>query len=84
MLELGTYAEEAHRKIGRLLSELSVDVFIAVGPLMSFAASEYAGDVLTAAKPEDAGNLLKGIWKAGDTVLIKGSRGMRMEKVLEG
>lgn len=84
MLELGTYAEEAHRKIGRLLSELSVDVFIAVGPLMSFAASEYAGEVLTAAKPEDAGNLLKGIWKAGDTVLIKGSRGMRMEKVLEG
>ncbi|MDQ7786531.1 MAG: UDP-N-acetylmuramoyl-tripeptide--D-alanyl-D-alanine ligase [Thermodesulfovibrionales bacterium] len=82
MLELGTYAEEAHRKIGRLLSELSVDVFIAVGPLMSFAVSEYTGDVLTAAKPEDAGNLLKGIGKVGDTVLVKGSRGMRMERVL--
>jgi len=84
MLELGTYAEEAHRKIGRLLSELSVDVFIAVGPLMSFAAAEYAGNALTAPKPEDAGNLLKGIWEAGDTVLMKGSRGMRMERVLEG
>jgi UDP-N-acetylmuramoyl-tripeptide--D-alanyl-D-alanine ligase len=84
MLELGTYAEEAHRKIGRLLSELSVDILIATGPLMSFAASEYTGIALTASTSEDAGNLLRGIYKTGDTILIKGSRGMRMERVLEG
>ncbi|MFZ5907680.1 MAG: UDP-N-acetylmuramoyl-tripeptide--D-alanyl-D-alanine ligase [Nitrospirota bacterium] len=82
MLELGIYGEEAHRKIGRLLTELSVDVFIAVGPLMAYAASEYPGTVLTATTSEEAGNLLKRIWNAGDTVLVKGSRGMRMERVL--
>jgi UDP-N-acetylmuramoyl-tripeptide--D-alanyl-D-alanine ligase len=83
MLELGTYAEEAHRKIGRLLSELSVDVLIATGPLMSFAASEYTGNAFAARTSEDARNLLRGLYKAGDTILIKGSRGMRMERVLE-
>jgi UDP-N-acetylmuramoyl-tripeptide--D-alanyl-D-alanine ligase len=84
MLELGTYAEEAHRKIGRLLSELSVDVFIATGPLMSFAASEYTGNAFAARTSRDAGNLLRGIYETGDTILVKGSRGMRMERVLEG
>jgi UDP-N-acetylmuramoyl-tripeptide--D-alanyl-D-alanine ligase len=84
MLELGIYAEEAHRKIGRLLSELSVDVFIATGPLMSFAASEYKGNAFAAQTSKDAGNLLRGIYETGDTILVKGSRGMRMEKVLEG
>jgi UDP-N-acetylmuramoyl-tripeptide--D-alanyl-D-alanine ligase len=84
MLELGTYSEEAHRKIGRLLSELSVDVFIATGPLMSFAVSEYTGKAFVARTSEDARNLLRGIYKAGDTILIKGSRGMRMERVMEG
>ncbi|MBM4128858.1 MAG: UDP-N-acetylmuramoyl-tripeptide--D-alanyl-D-alanine ligase, partial [Nitrospira sp.] len=83
MLELGSYAEEAHRKIGRLLSELAVDVFIAVGPLMSLAASEFSRSVYTVPGAPEAGNCLKSISKDGDTILIKGSRGMMMEKVLE-
>jgi UDP-N-acetylmuramoyl-tripeptide--D-alanyl-D-alanine ligase len=82
MLELGNYQEEAHRKIGRLMSEHSVDIFIAVGPLMSVAASEFHGVVHKVKSPEEAGRLLREIWQQGDTVLIKGSRGMHMEKVL--
>jgi UDP-N-acetylmuramoyl-tripeptide--D-alanyl-D-alanine ligase len=83
MLELGPYGEEAHRKIGRILSGLSVEIFIAVGPLMGFAASEYRGTVYTVKTSGEAGELLRDIWKKADTVLIKGSRGMQMEKVLE-
>ena len=77
MLELGPYEEEAHRELGRFMSELSIDIFIAVGPRMAFAASEFDGSA------EEAGKLLRNIWETGDTVLIKGSRGMRMETVLE-
>ena len=84
MLELGFYGEDAHRNIGRLLSALNIDIFIAVGPLMGMAASEFQGDVHILRTAEEAGSLLKRLWQQGDTVLIKGSRGMHMEKVLEG
>jgi len=83
MLELGPYEEEAHRKIGRLLSELPVEIFIAVGPRMAFAASEFKGVAYTLPSASEAGRLLREIRQEGDTILIKGSRGMHMEKVLE-
>lgn len=83
MLELGPYEEEAHRKIGMLMSELPVDIFIAVGQRMAFAASEFKGEVYKLGTSVEAGRILKNIYKKGDTVLIKGSRGMNMEKVLE-
>ena len=84
MLELGPYEEEAHRKIGRLLSELAVEIFIAVGPRMAFAAPEFKGNVYTLPSASEAGLLLREIRKRGDIILIKGSRGMHMERVLEG
>ncbi len=83
MLELGPYEEEAHRKIGILMSELPVDIFIAVGHRMAFAASEFKGEVHKLNTSTEAGRMLKDLDKKGDTVLIKGSRGMNMEKVLE-
>lgn len=84
MLELGSFEEEAHRELGRFLSKLSIDIFIAVGPCMSVAASEFNGTVYPLSRAEDAGKVLRNVWQTGDAVLIKGSRGMRMEKVLEG
>ena len=83
MLELGVYEEEAHRQLGRLMSGLQIDIFIAVGPRMAFAVSEFPGEVYSLQAAAEAGRLLKDILKEGDTVLIKGSRGMRMEKALE-
>jgi UDP-N-acetylmuramoyl-tripeptide--D-alanyl-D-alanine ligase len=83
MLELGLYEEEAHRRIGRLLSELPVEIFIAVGPRMAFAASEFKGIVYTLPSASEAGKLLREVREKGDIILIKGSRGMHMEKVLE-
>jgi UDP-N-acetylmuramoyl-tripeptide--D-alanyl-D-alanine ligase len=83
MLELGSYEEEAHRRLGKLMSGLSVDIFIAVGARMAFAASEFSGSVYKLQNAIEAGKLLKEISREGDTVLIKGSRGMNMDKVLE-
>ena len=84
MLELGSYEEEAHRELGRCMSELSIDIFLAVGTRMAFAASAFRGSVYILNNPEEAGRFLRNIWGTGDTVLIKGSRGMHMERVLEG
>lgn len=84
MLELGPYEKEAHRKIGRLLRELSIDILITVGSRMIFAAKEFKGRFYKVKTAEAAGRLLQDIHKKGDTILIKGSRGMYMEKVLGG
>jgi UDP-N-acetylmuramoyl-tripeptide--D-alanyl-D-alanine ligase len=84
MLELGTYAAEAHRDIVRRMSQSGIDVFIAVGAEMTSASAEFTGACYTTQDSPSAGALLSGIWKKGDAVLIKGSRGMKMELVLDG
>ncbi|MBU4320476.1 MAG: UDP-N-acetylmuramoyl-tripeptide--D-alanyl-D-alanine ligase [Nitrospinae bacterium] len=86
MLELGPYAEEAHRKIGEWMSALPIDVFIGVGPLMSTAHSVFVKtgrQSFSVSTAEEAGRILTGLCREGDTIVVKGSRGMGMEKVLE-
>lgn len=83
MLELGPYGDEAHRRLVRWISGLPIDIFVAVGPLMSSAALEFSGRVYKFQSSTEAREMIKEIFKEGDTVLIKGSRGMNMERVLE-
>ncbi|GBE31471.1 UDP-N-acetylmuramoyl-tripeptide--D-alanyl-D-alanine ligase [bacterium BMS3Bbin05] len=90
MLELGSYAEEAHRKLGAWLAGLPVDIFVAVGPLMALAANEFRNsrngiskDVYTVNDADSAKGLIRDITGEGDTILVKGSRGMNMEHILE-
>lgn len=87
MLELGAYAEKAHRKIGAMMSGFKVDIFIAVGPMMSKAAEEFSQEnnkVMVVSDAVEAGRLLSEIAAEGDTILFKGSRGMNMELAFEG
>ncbi|GMT47075.1 MAG: UDP-N-acetylmuramoyl-tripeptide--D-alanyl-D-alanine ligase [bacterium] len=88
MLELGSYGEQAHRKLGRWLATLDVDVLIAVGDLMSYTCEEFSSGngrvkALHVKDPREAREILLGMVGKDDTVLIKGSRGMRLEGVLE-
>jgi len=82
MLELGDYAGEAHKKLLGLVSDLKIDMLIAVGPEMMKAAKEFQGTCYKAEDAERARSVLLSIFDKGDAILIKGSRGMRMEKVL--
>ena len=91
MLELGRYSEEAHRRLGACLARLPVDVFIAVGPMMEAACAEFSAVcgggsgrlALSCADSVAAAKALMENLRTGDTVLVKGSRGVRMERVLE-
>lgn len=84
MLELGAESEPAHRELGRLLAGTGVDFFIAVGPMMRSAADEFVksgGRAAIAVDSAEAMRLFSDSVRPGDTVLVKGSRGMRMERV---
>lgn len=84
MFELGEVSEELHRDLGRFLKELPVQKLLLFGEEMRFAAEECpnllplwfktAQDV-----KETAAEELKGL----DLVLIKGSRGMALEKIID-
>jgi UDP-N-acetylmuramoyl-tripeptide--D-alanyl-D-alanine ligase len=87
MLELGTASEAAHREVGRQVAGAGAGLFVAMGPQMRVAveAAREHGlvDAYHAGTFEDAvAQLLKRV-TTGDLVLIKGSRGMRMERVAD-
>jgi UDP-N-acetylmuramoyl-tripeptide--D-alanyl-D-alanine ligase len=86
MLELGDITDEAHREAGRRVAALAPAHFIAVGRHAALAAeaARAAGvSVHHATTFEDTmAELLKRV-VPGDVVLVKGSRGMRMERVVD-
>jgi len=89
MLELGSASAEAHREIGKTAVRLGVDVVITIGKLSKHTAegAVEAGmpreQVLETQMHDDAAALLRKFSSPGDAVLIKGSRGMKMEMILE-
>ncbi len=89
MLELGDGGPAEHEAIGRAAAHAGVDVLIALGSLQGYLAegARRAGmektQVLTADSASEAAARLRDLARPGDTVLIKGSRGMKMEKILE-
>jgi UDP-N-acetylmuramoyl-tripeptide--D-alanyl-D-alanine ligase len=78
MLELGPDEERYHREIGEHARTTGVDVLVAVGPRSTAMAGDH--HVATAA---DAAALLPELLQDGDTVLVKGSRGVGLEVVAE-
>jgi len=82
MLELGSHSGDAHNRLMDLLSGARIDILIAVGPEMISASAGFSGKSYVADDSAAAGSILAGILREGDTVLVKGSRGMRMERVL--
>jgi UDP-N-acetylmuramoyl-tripeptide--D-alanyl-D-alanine ligase len=83
MLELGDYGVRAHREVGEMLSGLGVAHLIAVGQLMNEAVSGFGRNAIAMDSSEEAGAELASLVRDGDVVLIKGSRGMKMEKVMD-
>jgi len=86
MLELGPEAEKLHREAGEFMAKSKVDFVLGVrGTACNIAEGAAHGG--TSARfvdtPEDAGEWLALELKPGDAVLLKASRGVRLEKALE-
>jgi UDP-N-acetylmuramoyl-tripeptide--D-alanyl-D-alanine ligase len=87
MLELGGQSEQAHRDIGRRVAAMKLDHLVTVGPsgkIIAEAAvtSGMASDkVLSFDTSDEARKTIQEILKPDSAVLIKGSQGVRLEKV---
>lgn len=89
MLELGTQAVTAHRSLGQYIGRAGIDLLYTYG--------EFGGEVVDGAieagmqaerayrceSAEEIATSLKYLLREGDLLLVKGSRGMRMERVIE-
>jgi UDP-N-acetylmuramoyl-tripeptide--D-alanyl-D-alanine ligase len=90
MLELGELTEPAHAEAVREALSLKPAAFIAVGNEMTAACRTVAesldgrpSTMLSAADANEASRLIRQVVRAGDVLLVKGSRGIRMERVIE-
>jgi UDP-N-acetylmuramoyl-tripeptide--D-alanyl-D-alanine ligase len=86
MLELGSAAEELHRSAGEHAAQKKIDLLLGVCGLAQ-AMVEGAREGGTQAEfvntPEEAGEWLAREARDGDVVLLKASRGVKLEKALE-
>ncbi|RMH84620.1 MAG: UDP-N-acetylmuramoyl-tripeptide--D-alanyl-D-alanine ligase [Calditrichaeota bacterium] len=89
MLELGDFAEQEHRELGRYIAEKPVNGVVLYGPLAKFIQQgiEESGNedikVFWYEDHKSVARRVKKLARKGDVVLFKGSRGMRMEHALE-
>lgn len=87
MLELGPASKQFHREIGALAGELGLARLFALGDDASdmIAAARDAGVPHAEVLPDHAAiaRAVLDVARPGDVLLVKGSRGMRMERVIE-
>ncbi len=82
MRELGETSAQLHREIGEYAASAGLDAFWGVGEDLREAVAAFGGEGRWFADCASAGLAATADFGAGDTVLIKGSRGARMERVL--
>lgn len=90
MLELGDHAEQAHYEMGRMAVESGLQYLFLLGPLSTTYGYKGARDagmeerrVIVLNDHNDITTKLNPMLTGGDWVLVKGSRGMRMEKAAD-
>jgi UDP-N-acetylmuramoyl-tripeptide--D-alanyl-D-alanine ligase len=87
MLELGQVEEAAHRMVGARVAEVA-QLLITIGDRADWIADEArlagmpSSTIHQAASRGEAASLLRTLITPGDTILIKGSRGMAMETIV--
>ena len=88
MGELGSESERGHQRVGEIAADLGLDCLITVGDEAALTAdAAWRGglsQVIKVASTEEAVKSLRALTRAGDVVLVKGSRSARMERVVEG
>ncbi len=83
MGEVGMRGPEFHREVGQYARERGIDALFAVGSLMREAAQAFGSDAAHFDNVDALIAALRPSLRAGTTVLVKGSRFMQMERVVQ-
>ena len=89
ILELGAWAKPAHAEVGRLAARCGLSFLVTVGAAARLIAEEAVAEgmeghrVLAVANAAEAAETLRSLTREDDFVLIKGSRKLELEKILE-
>jgi UDP-N-acetylmuramoyl-tripeptide--D-alanyl-D-alanine ligase len=87
MNELGSESERGHREVGEAVARENIDCVITVGGIaaqITDAATKHGvKQAFNTGSTSEAAALLRAIAREGDTVLVKGSRSVRMETIVE-
>jgi UDP-N-acetylmuramoyl-tripeptide--D-alanyl-D-alanine ligase len=83
MFELGAGAREYHREAGALAGEVGVDLLVCVGEEARWYAEGFTGKVLFYEDAEAAAEGVEGELRGGDYVVVKGSRGVGLERLTQ-
>lgn len=89
MLELGAWTEIAHREMGALAAASSLDWLITVGDAARWIAEQAQQTgmephrIKSVGEVQDAAALIRELAQPGDLVLLKGSRKLQLEKILQ-
>ena len=90
MAELGSLSELAHFQIGEAVAVHGIDVLVTAGEKArriadgALASGMSSDRVRPCATPDEASEVLDDLLEPGDLVLVKASRSMRLESVVEG
>lgn len=84
MLELGEQEQRFHAEIGDYATRQGIDVLVTVGPRAVAMAGSFRGLLYVTPDAAAATALVREIVAPGDTVLVKGSRGVGLEVVAQG
>lgn len=88
MLELGDFGEQEHYSLGKFISNKSIDMIFLFGPLAKSIKkgiaenNSFAGETYWYGTHQEITEHLRKILAPNDALLIKGSRGMKMENIL--
>jgi UDP-N-acetylmuramoyl-tripeptide--D-alanyl-D-alanine ligase len=83
MSELGPDSPRFHREIGEHALARGVKLLLTVGPLAAEMRSTFTGEVHCVGDAAAAAELLATLLREGDTVLVKGSRSVGLERVAQ-
>tara|TARA_B100000900_G_scaffold409994_1_gene426885 strand:+ start:2271 stop:3611 length:1341 start_codon:yes stop_codon:yes gene_type:complete len=82
MLELGRFRKNYHKKIGEYAKSNGIDIMLGFGDLTLNSTKSFGKNGIFFKKEEDLKKYLKENVRSKDVILIKGSRGMRMERFI--
>lgn len=83
MLELGDASVEAHRELGEQATQAGVTLLATVGERAKAAAERFDRPVIAFDDAAQAAAVLPALIEVGDAVLVKGSRGVGLEVVVD-